>query len=142
MAIDQKIYVAADAVVFRKAQESLEIVLIKRKNEPFKDQWCLPGGFVENDEDPKVAAQRELMEETGLVLNNMEQIGAFGQPDRDPRFRNISIAYWGIYKSSESPLGADDALEAAWHSVDNLPTLGFDHAVIIQLALQRYAAFE
>jgi len=132
-----KIFVTVDAVVFRPAEQNHEILLIQRKNEPFKDKWALPGGFVDEHEDLKDAAMRELQEETGLSVNDMEQLGAFGKPHRDPRHHTVSIAYMAFVPENSKVLGADDALEAKWFSVKMLPELAFDHADIVNLALQK-----
>lgn len=133
-----KIFVTVDAVVFRKSDIDFEILFIKRKNEPFKGKWALPGGFVDEGEDLPVAAVRELQEETGLVVNDMEQLGAFGTPGRDPRSHTVSIAYTGFADENAEAVGADDADEAKWFSVKNLPELAFDHADIVHLALEKH----
>lgn len=133
-----KIFVTVDAVVFRKSNAGNELLLIKRKKEPFKGKWALPGGFVDEGEDLPVAAKRELQEETGLVLDNLEQLGAFGKPGRDPRSHTVSIAYSGFAEADAQVIGADDADEAQWFAVSALPELAFDHADIIQLALEKH----
>ncbi|RDI14314.1 NUDIX domain-containing protein [Flavobacterium sp. AG291] len=133
-----KIFVTVDAVVFRKSNAGNELLLIKRKKEPFKGKWALPGGFVDEGEDLAVAAKRELQEETGLVLDNLEQLGAFGKPGRDPRSHTVSIAYSGFAEADAQAIGADDADEAEWFAVSALPELAFDHADIIQLALEKH----
>lgn len=133
-----KIFVTVDAVVFRKYNAGNELLLIKRKNEPFKGKWALPGGFVDEGEDLPVAAKRELQEETGIVLDNLEQLGAFGKPGRDPRSHTVSIAYSGFAEADAQAIGADDADEAEWFAVSALPELAFDHADIIQLALEKH----
>jgi 8-oxo-dGTP diphosphatase len=133
-----KIFVTVDAVVFRKTEVGHELLLIKRKNDPFKGKWALPGGFVDEGEDLHVAATRELQEETGLVIEGMEQLGALGKPDRDPRHHTVSIAYTGLADKNAEAIGADDADEAKWFSVKALPELAFDHADIIKLALEKH----
>jgi 8-oxo-dGTP diphosphatase len=129
--------VTVDAVIFRKANNENEILFIQRKNEPFKGKWALPGGFVEENEDLQDAARRELEEETGLVVAKLEQLGAFGKPYRDPRHHTVSIAYMGFTSDNAEAIGADDATEAKWFSVKNLPELAFDHADIVTLALEK-----
>jgi 8-oxo-dGTP diphosphatase len=132
------IFVTVDAVIFRKTGNDHEILFIKRKKEPFKGQWAIPGGFLDEGEDLPVAAARELREETGVVVDKLEQLGAFGKPGRDPRQHTVSVAYVGFAEENTKAVGADDAEEAKWFSVKNLPELAFDHADIVTLALQKY----
>src|SRR5436190_21495388 len=91
-----KIYVTVDTLVFRKRDNKTQILLIKRKNEPFKDSWAIPGGFVDENEDLEVAAKRELMEETQVKIDEVEQLKTFGKPFRDPRAHTVSIAFYGF----------------------------------------------
>ncbi|MCO6149348.1 NUDIX hydrolase [Flavobacterium sp. NRK1] len=133
-----KIFVTVDAVVFRKINDNYELLLIKRKNDPFKGRWALPGGFVDENEDLLDAVKRELTEETELQLTALEQLGAFGKPGRDPRQHTVSVAYTGFADENSEVNGADDADEAKWFSVKNLPELAFDHADIVNLALQKH----
>jgi len=133
-----KIFVTVDAVIFRKTKGDHELLLIKRKNDPFKGKWALPGGFVDEGEDLIVAAQRELLEETGLKVTQLEQLGAFGKPGRDPRQHTVSIAYTGFSEENAEVSGADDADEAKWFSVKNLPELAFDHSDIVTLAIEKH----
>lgn len=132
-----KIFVTVDAVILRKSNE-YELLLIKRKNEPFKDCWALPGGFVDENEDLKAAAIRELEEETQIKVTDLEQIGAFGKPFRDPRGHMISVAYFGIVPENTIAVAADDAKETGWFSVKDLPKLAFDHLDIVTLSLQKF----
>ncbi len=133
-----KIFVTVDAVIFRKTTAATELLLIKRKNDPFKGKWALPGGFVDEGEDLAVAAKRELLEETGLKADRLEQLGAFGKPGRDPRQHTVSVAYTGFVESDTMVMAADDADEAQWFSVKVLPELAFDHADIVNLALEKH----
>ena len=120
--------VATDAVLFAVCDDTLQVLLIKRGREPFKDYWAFPGGFVEIAEDLDAAAQRELTEETGLTGIDLEQFYTFGTPDRDPRERVITVAYLSLVRSEElNPVAADDAAAVAWFSVDDLPPLAFDN---------------
>ena len=135
--IKQNILLTADSVIFFFGPMRTEVLLIKRRSEPFKDSWALPGGFLEDDEPLEDGALRELEEETGLKLEVLQQIGAFGDPDRDPRGRTVTIAFWGTADKREEVQGSDDASEAAWHPVADLPRLAFDHRKIIQAALRR-----
>jgi 8-oxo-dGTP diphosphatase len=128
--------VTVDIVLFYPAKDGLEILLIKRAHEPFKDHWALPGGFVDKDESLEAAAARELLEETKLQRARFKQIGAFGDPGRDPRGHTVSIAFAAILKTKPKVEGSDDAKEAAWHSAKRLPQLAFDHKKIIRAALK------
>lgn len=133
------IKVSVDAVVFAKQDDGLYILLIQRKNEPFQDMWALPGGFVEVNEDLPVAAMRELEEETGLKCKGMQQLSAYGKPGRDPRFRTVTVAYYTPQPlaTKAEVAGADDASDARWYHTEHLPDIAFDHAQVIQDALQR-----
>ena len=128
--------VTADAVIFRYEQEVLNVLLIERANEPFKGCWALPGGFMDMDEDAMTCAIRELKEETGLVVESMEQVAAFSDVDRDPRGRTVSITYSAVVTCSEVQ-AADDAAQVRWFPVDALPPLAFDHARILKEAIAR-----
>jgi len=130
----QNIAVTVDAVIFYRKADILNVLLIKRKNEPFRDQWALPGGFLEEDETMQEGAKRELEEETGLKLEKLQQIGAFGTPGRDPRGRTISIAFVGLIGTEAKVKASDDAVEVKWFNLNNLPVLAFDHRDIISEA--------
>jgi 8-oxo-dGTP diphosphatase len=129
--------VTVDIVLFYQAKEGLEILLIQRAKEPFKEYWALPGGFVDENESLEDAAARELLEETTLRRARFKQIGAFGTPGRDPRGHTISIVFAAILKSKPKVEGSDDAKDAAWHPVKRLPKLAFDHKKIIHMALRQ-----
>jgi 8-oxo-dGTP diphosphatase len=131
------IFVTVDAVVFRKQSAANEILLIRRKNEPFEDSWALPGGFVDDGEDLEDAAIRELEEETSVKVSNAEQLKAFGKPGRDPRHHTVSVAFMAFVPDNTTAVAADDAKEIGWFRVDDLPALAFDHAEIIAFALTR-----
>lgn len=130
----QEVAVTVDSVVFCNANSEFKVLLIKRKNNPFEGQWALPGGFIDENEDLITAAKRELKEETGVAIETMEQVRAFGKPGRDPRGRTISIAFVSRIFCEEDLNAGDDAAEASWVSVDDLPELAFDHAEIIEAA--------
>jgi len=116
----------------------LKIILIKRNLEPFKGEWALPGGFVRIHEGLEEAARRELQEETGLKNVFLEQLYSFGEVDRDPRDRVVTIAYYGLVNLWEYPIhAATDASDAQWFAVKELPSLAFDHDRIVQVALKR-----
>lgn len=134
-----EIFVTVDAVVFGfNAVKEAFVLLVQRKNEPFKGQWALPGGFVDKGEDLDVAVKRELEEETGVIISQVEQLGTFGNPNRDPRGRMVSVAYMAEVNMADVELqAADDASDAQWFPLDELPELAFDHEHIIKLALTR-----
>ncbi len=136
MSYPQNIKVTVDAVVFSFQNDALQVLLIQRKNDPFKGQWAIPGGFAEDDESLDAAAKRELQEETGTKLRALHQFHTFGKPDRDPRGRTISVAYLILADhASLQPKAASDAQHVKWFSTDALPPLAFDHSHIIKKAL-------
>ena len=129
--------VTVDAVVFTERADKREVLLIERKNDPFAGAWALPGGFVETDETLEAAVVRELAEETGLTGVTLEQFHSFGDPGRDPRGRNITVAYAGVVDwRACTPKAADDAAAVRWFPLDALPPLAFDHAIIVEYALR------
>ncbi|MGZ3919688.1 MAG: NUDIX domain-containing protein [Bacteroidia bacterium] len=134
-----RIDLTVDAVVFGFEQgKHLSVLLIRRKKEPFKGNWAIPGGFVEVDEPLEVAAIRELKEETGIEVNSLEQLYAFGDPKRDPRKRIVSIAHYTVVRVSEHhPKADDDAQEVKWFKIDQLPQLAFDHSQILTMSFER-----
>ena len=135
MGYPQNIKVTVDAVVFTNDHQ--KVLLIQRKNDPFQGQWALPGGFVEDDEDLDTAVARELEEETGVDTSDFRQVHTFGAPDRDPRGRAISVAYYTIVQEDNFQLQADtDAQDVRWFLLSDLPALAFDHAKIIDRAVQ------
>ena len=127
--------VTTDCLIFRKISGVWHLLLIERGNEPFKGCWALPGGFLEMEEDLETCAARELQEETGLTGIDLHHLYAFGAPNRDPRHRTISVAYWGIDKTGQEAIGSDDAAKARWFALNALPDLAFDHAEIISKAM-------
>ena len=135
----QDIKVSVDAVVFGYDQEQgISVLLIKRKNEPFKKMWALPGGLVLNDEPLDKAVKRELKEEAGIDVNYLEQLFTFGTPERDPRNRVISISYVGLVRPQDFHISAQtDAEDVAWFNIKKLPRLAFDHKTIIDAAIKR-----
>ena len=132
--------VTVDCVVFGLANDTsnLSVLLVQRDLEPYRDRWALPGGFVRLDEDLVAAARGELREETGVGALYLEQLAAFGAPDRDPRERVITIAWLAIVNLFDHPVHAStDARKAGWFSIDELPPLAFDHDAIVAAALER-----
>ncbi|WP_321995680.1 NUDIX hydrolase [Draconibacterium orientale] len=120
-----------DAIVFVKSETTISVLLIERGREPFKNKWALPGGFVDLDETLEKACIRELEEETGLQVEKMQQFRAYDAIDRDPRHRTISVVY-SVQLAGKMPVkGNDDAAQAKWFSIDDLPELAFDHAEIL-----------
>ncbi len=137
------IKLAVDAIVFGYSKaEGVSILLIKRKYPPFKNSWAIPGGFIHEAESLEDAVKRELMEETGIEVNYLEQLYTFGSPKRDPRQRIVSIAYFALVKSSsfQRLKASTDAEEAGWFSINDLPALAFDHKQILQIAIERVRA--
>lgn len=129
---------AVDCVVFGLRESSLVVLLIERGIEPFKGSWALPGGFVRVDETLDRAAERELSEEAGVRVTYLEQLRTFGDLGRDPRERVVSVAYFALVNPAGHQLAAStDARRAAWFAVDALPELAFDHAQVLQEALER-----
>jgi 8-oxo-dGTP diphosphatase len=137
------IRVAADAIVFGYSKsDGVSVLLIQRKYEPFKDKWAIPGGFVLEDESLEEAVRRELLEETGVEMNYLEQLYTFGDPARDPRERVISVAYFGLVKTSlyRELKASTDASNAKWFSIKKLPVLAFDHQELLKTAIERLRA--
>lgn len=128
--------VTSDCIVFNFEGDVISVLLIKRKNEPYKDCWAFPGGFINIDESAENAAVRELKEETGLDVAKIEQLKAYSNPERDPRERVITIAFIAESKIKEVK-GSDDAKEAKWFDISNLPPLAFDHEQILKDAIDR-----
>lgn len=127
--------VTVDAVVFVRVAGGREVLLIRRANEPFQGAWALPGGYLEMDETLETGVARELREETGLCGVALRQFHTFSALDRDPRGRTISTAYVGtVPEKPDSLAAASDAADLAWHPVDHLPEMAFDHRAIVCMA--------
>ncbi len=136
------ISLTVDGVVFGyNATPRISVLLVKRKYDPFKDHWAIPGGFVEQDESLEQAVHRELEEETGVNISYLEQLYTFGTPKRDPRGRVVSVAYFGLVRPDTVNVNASsDAKEAAWFDINELPDLAFDHQEIMNVAITRLRA--
>ena len=131
----QHISLTADTAIFTRKNNVTKVLLVRRGNDPYKGQWALPGGFLKDEETLEAGAKRELEEETGLIVENLQQIRAYGKPDRDPRGRTVSIAFWTEIPSSKNVEGNDDAAEAKWFNLNELPELAFDHRQILEDAV-------
>ena len=129
--------VTADCVVMTK-EVVPQVLLIERGFDPFKGCWAFPGGFMNMDETTEQCAIRELEEETGLVVNELHQIGTYSKVDRDPRGRSITVAYLVLVGHPIEVTGQDDAAKAEWWPIDKLPTLAFDHEDIMRDAISLY----
>ena len=122
-----------DLIIFKKndiENKNSEIVLIKRRNPPIG--WALPGGFIDEGETAEHAALREALEETGLEITLLDLLYVYSNPNRDTRQHNISIVFTATASHTQTPVGMDDASEAQWFTLSNLPSpLAFDHEQII-----------
>ncbi|MCK5857534.1 MAG: NUDIX hydrolase [Bacteroidales bacterium] len=119
-----------DAAIF--AKQDRKILLILRKHDPFAGSWAFPGGFMDMDETPEEAIIRELEEETYITGIKLKQFKTYGALGRDPRGRTISTLFIGFVKHSSDikPKGGDDAAEARWFNLEDIPELAFDHGII------------
>lgn len=138
-------YVTVDVVVLTIRNDALCALVVERGNEPFEGRWALPGGFVELDEGLHDAATRELEEETGLgrEVTRLEQLGSYGDPDRDPRGRVVSVAWLAVVPARAEPTAGSDAANVAWRPVSSLlreDRLAFDHARILADGVERARA--
>jgi ADP-ribose pyrophosphatase YjhB (NUDIX family) len=135
--------VTVDLVLFTLVQDRLCALGVRRGGEPFRGRWALPGGFVQAQEDLQQAARRELREETGLDATrvHLEQLASYGEPNRDPRQRVVSVAYLALAPGLPAPIAGSDAADAAWLEVSELlrlrPGLAFDHGQILRDGLDR-----
>ena len=130
--------VTVDVIIFTLRDGDLQVLLIRRKNLPFRGMWAIPGGFIGLDESLEEAALRELEEETSVHDVYLEQLYTFGDVDRDPRGRVITVAYFALVPAPAiRPRAGNEATEARWWSVYDLPSLAFDHTDILAYALQR-----
>jgi 8-oxo-dGTP diphosphatase len=130
--------VTVDVVIVTREPRP-RVLLIRRKHEPYTGHWAIPGGFVDMDEPLEDAARRELHEETGVRTRKLEQLGTFGDPERDPRGRTISVVYLAQVDAERiHPEANDDAAEVGWFPLSRPPAeLAFDHHQILAAARQR-----
>ncbi len=142
MKIDQDIKLAVDVVLFGYENSQLYVLLIKQKYGKYQNKWSLPGGFVLNGEGLKAAALRELKEESGVLVRDLEQLYTFGDDvSRDYRFRVVSVAYFGTVVPSSMKLKATtDAVDAKWFPIEEITNLPYDHGQIVQAAFRRLKA--
>ena len=126
----------ADCILLTPYQNTYKVLLIQRKNDPCKGMWAFPGGFMNIDETIEETAHRELLEETGLKVSNLQQLHLFSTVDRDPRERVITMAFWCV-TNHLSPIAGDDAQNAQWFNINERPALAFDHETILQSVLLR-----
>ncbi|MCM2393184.1 NUDIX hydrolase [Streptomyces albipurpureus] len=137
--------VTVDLAVFTVREQRLQVLLVQRGEDPHRGDWALPGGFVLPDESAGSAARRELAEETGLSARtvhhlHLEQLRTYSEPDRDPRMRVVSVAYTALLPDLPEPRGGGDAAKASWTPYVSLPSLAFDHALILGDAYDRVGA--
>ena len=131
--------VTTDALIFDISGKQPKVLLVKRGHEPYKGRWAVPGGFIEIDEELEDSAARELEEETGLRGIALEQLHTFGTIGRDPRGRMITIVFMGFITEGQDKIKAgDDAAEAQWFDIDQLPeNMAFDHSDVLKLAVRK-----
>lgn len=132
-----RILVAVDCIIFGFDGEQLKILLIKRGFEPAKDQWSLMGGFVEANENLDGAAERILYQLTGLKDLYLEQLKAYGNPERDPIERTISVAYFALIDINKYKTQISDRYHAEWFLINEAPSLIFDHDTMVEEAKKR-----
>lgn len=131
--------VTVDILLLRKVRGKYQLLLIQRGQSPYHGKWALPGGYVDLDESLESAARRELFEETNIRDIPFRQLGAFGDPGRDPRGHTVTVVYGGIIPPNTrlKAIAKDDAANLSWHPLDKLPGLAFDHKTIIQQGIQK-----
>jgi len=124
--------VTVDGVIFRKNGNEKQVLLIRRLHAPFEGCWAFPGGFVDIDETLEAAVAREIEEETGLKNLNFSQFHTYGDPDRDPRHRTVTVVFTARADENQNASANDDASEVGWYNINHLPELAFDHGKILQ----------
>lgn len=131
--------VTADVVCFANVEGRLHVLLIERNHPPFAGCWAIPGGFVDENESVEDAARRELLEETTISIDDVEQLHTYSEMGRDPRGHTITVAFIARFDRCVPATGSDDAARAEWFHVDELPPLAFDHDRIIADAIRKTA---
>lgn len=129
--------VALDGIIFGFDRENLKLLLIKRDFEPKKGKWSLMGGFLQSNESLDEAASRILTKLTGLKNIYLEQLYGFGEIDRDPVERTISIAYYSLINIHDHDKELEEKYSARWFPIDKLPVLIFDHSKMVEAAKAR-----
>lgn len=132
--------VTADDVVWGWQNGEAHVLLIRRGKEPFRGCWALPGGFMEMDESAEACAMRELKEETGLCVLSVRQVGTFSAPERDPRGRVVTVAFYAFADMRQELVRAGDDAAEAGGLPSRLPSLAFDHREILEAAFRQVRA--
>lgn len=132
------IFLTVDIILTRQFNSKTEVLLIQRLNEPFRNNWALPGGFVDKGEDLEPAAKRELLEETSISIKSLTQFKTYGKPGRDPRGDMVSVVFYAEVAANVIAQAADDAKDVRWFPMDDLPELAFDHAEILRDFILKY----
>ena len=121
-----------DALIIAGYPGNPHILLIQRGRDPFAGMWALPGGFADMDETLEQACSRELEEETGISVPGLKQFRVYDAVDRDPRHRTVSVVFYSFVPVILTAKGGDDASAAGWFPTDRLPSLAFDHEIIVR----------
>ena len=143
--IDQRVSLAVSTVVFalrphpKTGRDTLWLPLVRRIREPYEGDWALPGGPLEDDQDLATSASRTLLRTTGLESGYLEQLYSFGEIDRSPEDRVVSIVYWALVRPDEAARAVDGE-NVEWFVADEVPSLAFDHNRIVAYALGRLRA--
>lgn len=135
--LENRMLLAVDCIIFGFDGENLKILLVKRALEPEKDKWSLMGGFIKPNESLDEAANKILLQLTGLDGVYMEQLNAFGDPFRDPKDRVISIAYFALIDIHKYETQLSDKYHAEWFLTSEMPNLIFDHNEMVEIAKQK-----